>query len=247
MSKIMNPLIADRLIGEIFSALRWCEEADKGLQYWGDTVELMQETSSYAFRRGLELAWICDERDLRNLEDFEADIVRIAIEFDNARYATVALSKNTNSYYLFMYPSGHIYHFARSDIVNYYYTRDKNYILGILEEERMLIHGNEEGFTKLIETEFILFLDEELAKEVTEELRNKGEKPITWFNVQMRYLTRQKPLTNCVYVVARFRGAHNIELEAWRRVELSSLCMGKYSLSEISRCYESLATQFIKP
>jgi len=227
------------LVHEIFSGLSDFAGLDDGTEYVGDVIEGLQETNYAASEYGWELAWFKEVK--REPRDIVAAVVRLVREFDGSRYAAVAHAKGTNSYYVFLHPSRHVYHFARSDIVYYYYTRDANYILRVLEEERALLHGNEEGFTKINEVSFILDLheEEELAKEVAED-------GVAWLDVRMRYITR-RPLMNCVYVVAEFREpASGLERKAWRRVELPALCVGEYEATE-EECYSSLAKQFLKP
>ena len=229
------------LVHEIFSGLSDFVGLDQGTEYVGDVIESLQETNYAASEYyGWELAWFAKEVK-REPRDVVADVVRLAREFDGSRYAAVAHSKSTNSYYMFLYPSRHVYHFARSDIVYYYYTRDANYILRVLEEERALLRGNEESFTKINEVSFILDLhdDEELAREVAED-------GVAWLDVRMRYVAR-RPLMNCVYVVAEFRApVSGLERKAWRRVELPALCAGEYETTT-EECYGSLAKQFLKP
>jgi hypothetical protein len=241
MADLLYPFVltttTDRLIYEIFSGLSDFEGLDEGVEYIGDVIEGLQETNYTASEYGWELVWFKEMK--REPRDVVADVAHLVREFDGSRrYAAVAFSRNTNSYYVFLHPSRHIYHLTRSDIVYYYYTRDANYILRVLEEERALLHGNEEGFDTLDDFSFILDLhdDEELAKEVAED-------GVAWLDVRMWCITR-RPLMNCVYVVAEFREpASGLERKAWRRVELPALC----AWDSAEECRSSLAKQFLKP
>jgi len=224
-----------RLSDEIFSRLRDFGELDEGLEYVGNVIESIQETNYFAFECGWEMRWFKDVMPRGN--EHIVQIAQLVREFDGARYAAVAFSKNTNSYYVFVYPSKRIYHLTRSDAVYYHFSRDDSYILSILEEERMLSRGEEGSFETIDDHGFILDLDEEEAKEIVEE----GEEWVAWLRVQFRYATRRKPPV-CVYVIAEFSNPI-VEYKAWRRVDLSSLCIEK----EEGACYESLARQFLKP
>jgi len=243
MADLLYPFVLTHstswLVHEIFSGLSDFAELDDGTEYVGNVIEGLQETNYAASEYGWELVWFKEVK--RESKDVVADVAHLVREFDGSRYAAVAHSKGANSYYVFLYPSRHVYHFARSDIVYYYYTRDESYILGLLGEERALLHGNEEGFTKINDVSFILDLheEEELVKEVVED-------GVAWLDVRMRYIAR-RPLMNCVYVVAEFRApVSGLELKAWRRVELPALCVGEYETTT-EECYSSLAKQFLKP
>jgi hypothetical protein len=217
--------------------LRDFGELDEGLEYVGNVIESIQETNYFAFECGWEMKWFKDAvHEPRG--NIIVQIARLVREFDGARYAAVAFSKNTNSYYVFVYPSKRIYHLTRSDAVYYHLSRDDSYILSILEEERALSRGEEGSFETIGDVHgFILDLDEEEAKEIVEE----GEEWVAWLRVQFRYVTRRKPPV-CAYVIAEFSNPM-VEYKAWRRVDLSSLCIEE----EEGACYESLARQFLKP
>ncbi|MCI4409404.1 MAG: hypothetical protein JHC26_09945 [Thermofilum sp.] len=224
-----------RLVGEIFSVLSTAKKVDQGLAYAGALVESVFDVSDFASEQGWEIKWIWNSDVVKHELGDKADIVRLAFEFDKADHVAVTFSNNTNSYYLFMSPSNHVYHFTYSDVLYYYYTRNKDCVLDILKEEHSLLHGNEEAFTKLNENVFAIDFsdDEELAKELKET------------SVKMQYVTKQ--LINCAYVVAELHnGDDNVVQKAWRRVELPSLCLYKYDI-RTEKCYKALVKQFIKP
>jgi len=228
-----------RLVNDILNVLHWAQDVEEGDAYWGDAVESAQETGAWAREYGWEVEWILRPQSVSN-GDIVSRIARLVSDYEGARYVAVAYSKNTNSYYAFAYPSEHVYHFTRADIVYYHFSRNEDYMLSILEEERMLSRGEEGSFEAIHEHGFTLDLNEEEVKEIVE--KEEDREWAVWLSVQLRYVTRQRPPVNCAYVVAEFSNPV-AEYKAWRRVDLSSLCVEK----DEDECYESLARQFLKP
>jgi hypothetical protein len=229
-----------RLVDDILDVLREAQDVEEGHAHVFDLMESAQETGYFASQCGWEVEWVLRPRSFSSADgDIVSRIARLVSDYEGARYVAVAYSKNTNSYYAFAYPSEHVYHFTRADIVYYHFSRDENYMLSILKEESALSQG-EGSFEAIHEREFTLSLSDEEVEEVVE--KEEDREWAVWLSVKLRYLIRQRPPVNCAYVVAEFSNPV-AEYKAWRRVDLSSLCVEK----DEDECYESLARQFLKP
>jgi uncharacterized protein YuzE len=202
------------------------------VEYIGQLVDEKAEAKAVANKIGWRLKWPRGEE-----EGILDRLLRIVEECERTRYVALAYSENTDTYYVFAHPSKRIYHFTKADIAYFALTQLEEYVRTIVEEERALMEGRwgERGFI-LIKEETVVY----------DGLRALGG--IEWKGrIHMRYLWRNAAY-NGIYVLADFAGRERYR--AWRRLELSSLCLDCLGGSEEEcreECENALVRQFFEP
>jgi hypothetical protein len=223
----------DDAVDYIFGVLNTWARVDKGAEYVGQLVDERAEANSKAAKIGWRLLkW--GSREEKTVYDA---LLRVVEEHEKTRYVALAYSENTDTYYVFAYPSKRIYHFTKTDIAYFALTQLEEYVRTIIVEEQALMEGrwNERGFF-VVKEETIVY----------DGLRALGG-IIEWEGrIRMRYLWRNAAY-NCIYVLADFAGRYR----AWRRLELSSsLCLDCFDGDKEEcreECENALVRQFFEP